>query len=186
MMPTLGLLTPPPTVYPPTQADNGAQTYFYFCLVCHGDRGQGLTEWRKLLDPPDNNCFQAKCHAPNLVVGAFTFPHDVPPVIGPGVLRQFVNAQRLHDFISKYMPYQAPGMLKPDQYWDLTAYLMRANGVEPPQPLDNSNASSISFAPQVKTIGPRTLFPVTVWVIAIVLVVSLLAVGVFLVRRRLL
>jgi len=47
-MPTVqDRLAAPPTVYPPTQADQGAQVYWFVCMVCHGDRGQGLTdEWR--------------------------------------------------------------------------------------------------------------------------------------------
>jgi mono/diheme cytochrome c family protein len=141
-----GLLTPPATVYPPTQADDGAQVYFYICLVCHGDRGQGLTEWRKNLTPPDNNCWQSKCHAPNHMEGSFTFPREVPPVVGPGVLLGFQNALNLHDYISTKMPWQAPGSLKVEQYWQLTAYLIRANGVDPGlQPLNAANAAKLSF-----------------------------------------
>lgn len=183
MMPTMGLLTPPPTVYPPAQVDNGEQIYFYRCLVCHGDRGQGLAEWRKLLDPPDNNCFQAECHAKNRVVGSFTFPQDVPPVISPGVLRQFGNAQRLYDFIHKYMPYQDPGVLPEEDYWALTAYLMRENGVKPPQRLDAANASQINFTPPVTPIQSGPPFSVIFLVIGGVILIGLLVFLWFLYRR---
>lgn len=140
------LFTPPPTVYPPTQADAGAQTYFYICLVCHGDKGQGLTEWRKELSPPDNNCWQSKCHSPNHEDFGFTFPRDVPALKNPSMLLTFQNALNLHDFIKRTMPFQYPGSLTDEQYWQLTAYLIKMNGIDPgPQPLNSANAVAVSL-----------------------------------------
>lgn len=139
-----GLLTPPPTVYPPTQPDEGAQVYFYHCLVCHGDRGQGLDAWRQMLPPPDNNCWRSKCHAPNHLPDGFTFPQEVPPVIGPFALTGFQNARNLHTFLRTKMPFQQPGSLTEEEYWQLTAFLVRANGYElGSQPLDEVNAASV-------------------------------------------
>ena len=141
-------LAPPPTVFPPGQADLGAQVYYQVCMVCHGDRGQGLTdEWRNVLPPPDNNCWQSKCHAANHPVGGFVFPHLVPAVTGAGFLVSFGNAGKLHDFIQSKMPWQAPGSLKPDEYWDLTAFLMRLNGYKPGAAvLDAQSAVQIDFS----------------------------------------
>ena len=140
-------LAPPPTVYPPGQADLGAQVYYQVCMVCHGDRGQGLTdEWRNVLPPPDNNCWQSRCHAANHPVGGFVFPHLVPAVTGAGFLVSFGNAGKLHDFIQTKMPWQAPGSLKQDEYWDLTAFLMRLNGYNPGAAvLDAQSAGQIDF-----------------------------------------
>ena len=140
-------LAPPPTVYPPGQADLGAQVYYQVCMVCHGDRGQGLTdEWRNVLPPPDNNCWQSRCHAANHPVGGFVFPHLVPAVTGAGFLVSFGNAGKLHDFIQSKMPWQAPGSLKQDEYWDLTAFLMRLNGYNPGAAvLDAQSAGQIDF-----------------------------------------
>ena len=141
-----GLLTPPPTVDAPTQADKGAQTYFYICLVCHGQSGEGLTAWRKQLDPKDRNCWQSKCHAPNHMDFGFTFPHEVPPVRNPGMLLTFQNAYNLYTFIKYKMPWQNPNSLTDEQYWQLTAYLMRMNGLDPgPLPLNAANAKNISL-----------------------------------------
>ena len=147
-MVTSGLLTPPPTVYPPTQADQGAQVYFYNCMMCHGDRGQGLTqEWLAALGPPDNNCWSSKCHDANRPDYGLKLPKQIPGVIVPGVLTQFGTASNLHDFIKRKMPWQEPGRLSDEEYWQLTAYLMRANGFEPgKQPLDEAVAARISFS----------------------------------------
>lgn len=140
------MFTPPPTVYPPTQADAGAQTYFYVCLVCHGDKGQGLTAWRQELTPPDNNCWQSKCHSPNHMDFGFTFPRDVPALKNPAMLLTFQNALNLHDFIKRSMPYQYPGSLTDEQYWQLTAFLLKMNGINPgSQPLNFANAASVSL-----------------------------------------
>lgn len=122
-------LAPPPTVYPPTQADQGAQVFYYYCMVCHGDRGQGLTPgFRSLLGVPDNNCWAHECHASNRIDGAFRLPRVVPAVIGKGALSGFKTGLNLYDFISTEMPYQAPGMLSQTQYWQLAAFLLRSNG----------------------------------------------------------
>ncbi len=146
-------LAPPPTVFPPTQADQGAQVYYLVCMVCHGDRGQGLTdEWRNVLQPPDNDCWRSKCHAPNHPPGGFVFPHEAPAVTGTGFLQGFGNALNLHNFIQTKMPWQAPGSLKPEEYWQLTAYLMRLNGYNlGSRTLDVDSARAIDFtakAPQ--------------------------------------
>ena len=138
-------LAPPPTVYPPTQADQGAQVYYQVCMACHGDRGQGLSdEWRGVLDPADQNCWQSRCHASNYPPGGFVFPKIVPAVVSPGMVARFETALDLHDFLRARMPYQAPGSLDEEEYWQLTAFLLRANGIDPgPPPLDSQRASLI-------------------------------------------
>jgi mono/diheme cytochrome c family protein len=141
-------LAPPPTVFPPTQASLGAQVYYQVCMACHGDRGQGLTEeWRNILPPPDNNCWTATCHGPRHPIDGFALPKYVPAVVGKGVLSNFGNAANLHDFISQKMPWQAPGSLKPEEYWQLTAYLLQANGIDPgPGQLDDGRAAKIRLS----------------------------------------
>jgi mono/diheme cytochrome c family protein len=140
-------LAPPPTVYPPSQADQGAQVYYLVCMVCHGDRGQGLTEdWLNVLNPEDRNCWQSHCHASNHPPEGFKMPEFVPAIIGPGELEPFRTALILHDYLQARMPWQAPGNLSEDEYWQLTAYMLRENGFDPgPLPLDRERAAEISL-----------------------------------------
>lgn len=114
----------------PNQADQGAYVYCQVCMTCHGDIGQGLTEWRKQLDPPDNNCFQSGCHGKKHPPEGFEIPTEAPIIIGPDVLKPYANAQELHDYLAKTMPWWKPGYLKSEEYWQLTAWMLRANGYD--------------------------------------------------------
>lgn len=177
-------LAPPPTVNPPTQASQGAQVYYLVCMVCHGDRGQGLTdEWRNVLQPPDNDCWRSRCHAPNHPPGGFVFPHEVPAVMGAGFLQGFGNALNLHNFIETKMPWQAPGSLKPEEYWQLTAYLLELNGVRlPSRTLDAQTAVKIDFSGNPpKPSGPA---PWQIGLAAAAVLLVAAGVGYFVMRRR--
>jgi hypothetical protein len=171
-------LAPPPTVDPPTQADLGAQVFYQVCMVCHGDRGQGLTdEWRNVLPPPDNNCWQSRCHAANHPPEGFVFPHQVPAVTGPGFLAGFGNAGGLHDFIQSKMPWQAPASLKPAEYWELTAFLMRLNGYTlGTRLLDAESAAQIDFTgkPALKTAPAPWLILLIVLALAVLVLAGLI------------
>jgi cytochrome c len=132
----------------PTQADLGAQVYYQNCMACHGDRGQGLTdEWRAAWSEGDQNCWQAKCHAANHPPGGFELVRYVPPVVGEGLLAKFQNAAVLQAFISAQMPWENPGRLTEDESWQVTAFLLRSNGLNQDQePLGPDNASEVSLA----------------------------------------
>jgi cytochrome c len=182
----LDRLAPPPTVYPPTQADLGAQVYYQVCMACHGDRGQGLTdEWRQVLDPPDRNCWQSGCHNPHHPPDGFVFPKVVPAVVGAGVLEQFQTAANLHAFIQSKMPFQAPGSLKEDEYWQLTAFLLRANGYTLPSiPLDEQTAQRLFLAPQPAQPAPKPAFiNIAIGLAAGFIIILLLLILAFLGRR---
>ncbi len=178
--PASSRLAPWPTVYPPTQADLGAQEYYQRCMVCHGDRGQGLTdEWRGALDPADQNCWQSGCHGGKLGYDGFEFPRFAPRVIGGGALARFVTAQDLFDFLEAEMPFQAPGSLSDEIYWQLSAYLLRENGF-----LTGSPALSAATAAQVRLERPQSAPFVPWWPIALgSLALSAIAIGLFLRRR---
>jgi mono/diheme cytochrome c family protein len=123
-------LAPPLMSDPPTPVEQGHYVYYLSCMVCHGDRGQGLTEeWRGALDPADQNCWQSKCHAPNHPPQGFELPRFAPPLIGPGQLAHHETAAGLYSFIRSRMPWQAPGLLSDEEYWQLTAFLVNANGI---------------------------------------------------------
>jgi mono/diheme cytochrome c family protein len=155
-------LDPPPTVYPPTEVYNGAYTYYMVCMACHGDRGQGLTdEWRGALDVEDQNCWQSKCHHSNHPVGGFVFPKYVPPVTGPIIPARFATGLELYEFLKAEMPWQAPGSLSDEEYWQLTAFLLSLNGFDPGVgPLSAERAAAIYLRPPAKpTAAPEPAVP---------------------------
>ena len=156
MMRRVNPLTCPTLPPQPDQADEGAITYCLVCMTCHGDVGQGLEEFRKTLDPADQNCWKSKCHAANHPPDGFVLPTLVPAIVGPHVLEGFGNALNLHNFLKAVMPYQAPGSLSDADYWELTAFVMRMNGYELGNAvLDEKTAAQIVFPPSgIKTPTP--------------------------------
>jgi len=133
----------------PSRADLGSIVYFEYCLACHGDQGQGLTdEYRQMAYGEDMDCWQSKCHATNHPTPGFIFPRVVPPVIGEGTLKRFVNAEDLYQYLLLRMPYykyDMPPEIPDDDMWNVTAYLLRINGVLPDR---------IDFDPQQASMFP--------------------------------
>lgn len=128
-----------------TQADVGAEIYRLVCQDCHGDKGQGLTdEWRATWDPEDQNCWQSKCHASNYPPEGFLLPRVIPSIIGPVLTSRIETSLDLYKTIRERMPYHNPGSLTDEEYWQLTAFLVRENGANPMGvPLDESRAAYI-------------------------------------------
>ena len=120
---------PVPTVYPPSQADNGAQIYWGMCQDCHGDQGQGLTaDWRSAFAPETWDCWAAGCHGEDAPEGSFIIPEaGAPALVGPGALPRFSTAFELGAYIHDNMPFSPTGSLTEDQAWELTAYLLALN-----------------------------------------------------------
>lgn len=129
-----------------TQADTGAVLYYYRCMACHGDKGQGLNvEWRAQWDVEHQNCAKSTCHGARYPPGGFTFPKNfAPALVGTHALTRFQNAQELFDFMRVRMPYQAPGTLTSDEYWALVAYLLRQRGIRIDS-IDAGNAGQIGL-----------------------------------------
>lgn len=126
--PTPDRLSAPATVASPTQVDEGAQIYWLHCQPCHGDQGQGLTdEWRAQYPADHQNCWNSGCHGQRPYQNGFTLPKTVPALIGPHTLAHFATAADLYTLINQAMPYQAPGSLKTEEYWAVTAFLLRGH-----------------------------------------------------------
>ncbi len=123
----------PPTVFPPAQADNGAQAYWGICMDCHGDRGQGLSDdWLGSFAPEDRDCWQSGCHGEDYPQNSFAIPRTgVPLIAGPGALLRFSNAYELHAFIQESMPLFPAGSLTEEESWSLTAFVLSLNGRQP-------------------------------------------------------
>jgi len=162
---------PPPTVYPPSQKDNGAQLYWGMCQDCHGDQGQGLTaEWRAAFAPAYQNCWDTSCHGDHPAPNSFQIPAaGAPALAGPGALPQYTTAYQLGRYIDQNMPFFPAGSLSEDQAWELTAFLLA--GTEAGSPQISLNATNSAAVPVHRRIRfPENPLP---WV----LVASILLVG---------
>jgi hypothetical protein len=116
----------------PTQVEVGENLYFYHCMPCHGDYGQGLTdEFREAWVEDHQNCWARGCHTGRPEDEGFPIPKYVPSVIASQLLVHFPTAQALYDFLSNEHPPQNPGILREDEYWALTAFLWFENGQLP-------------------------------------------------------
>src|SRR5438105_1778254 len=57
---------------------------------------------------------------------------DAPPLMGRGnALADYRTAARLYNFISSEMPNDDPGSLSSQQYYDVLAYILDQNGMNP-------------------------------------------------------
>jgi hypothetical protein len=122
-----------PTATPPSQGGHGHDIFYVYCTPCHGDAGQGLTdEFRLRAYPPeDTDCWKSGCHGARPYENGFTLPKTVPAVIGANALTRFADGQAVYDFMHKAMPFNAPGSLTPEQYLQLTAFLLEQNDLLP-------------------------------------------------------
>jgi quinol-cytochrome oxidoreductase complex cytochrome b subunit len=140
-------LAQPPTVYPPAQADTGAQIYWGMCMSCHGDKGQGLTEdWANSFPPEEKNCWDSGCHASDAPANSFVIPQTgIPALTGTGKLIRFSNSFELYRFIIENMPFFRSGSLTSGEAWSLTAYILRMNDREVENfTLDETSGAAIS------------------------------------------
>lgn len=130
--PMMGRFAIPEMPENPTQIEIGENLYFYHCMPCHGDHGQGLTdEFRAAWVDDHQNCWARGCHTGRPADEGFPIPKIVPPVIASQLLIHFPKAEKLYDYLSSEHPPQNPGILEVDEYWALTAFLWFENGQLP-------------------------------------------------------
>jgi mono/diheme cytochrome c family protein len=176
----------------PSQADRGAQVYWLSCLPCHGDFGQGLTdEFRTVYPPEDRNCWDSGCHGKRPYENGFTIPTKIAAIIGPDTLGKFPTAANLRGYIFAAMPFWKPGSLTEEGSWQVTAFLLRANGLwDARQELNASNADRVRVgageASATPGPGSANLYTNTSWplVAGSVLVLTLLFLFVFIRRQK--
>jgi len=147
--PTVDRLAAPPLPPQPSQADLGAQVYYQVCMACHGDKGQGLTEEWRAVWGEDSNCWQSECHSfDHPPQGFFLIETCCKAVMGPGTLERFKDGQELFTYIIETMPWWNPGYLKTEEFWQVTAFLLRAHGAFPNEAtLDSGNAFIFKLRP---------------------------------------
>jgi quinol-cytochrome oxidoreductase complex cytochrome b subunit/mono/diheme cytochrome c family protein len=167
-------LAPPATVYPPSQADNGAQLYWGMCQSCHGDRGQGMTqEWLNSYPEPYRDCWQSGCHGSDHPANSFEIlKTGAPALAGPGRLARFSTAFELQTFIREKMPLFPPGSLTEAETWSLAAYVLRMNGRQVDGlSLSEVNSAAIPIHRDVKVARGGG------WAVLLVVVLGLAAAG---------
>jgi len=147
----------------PSQADLGAQVFWLHCLPCHGERGQGLTEeFRQTYPPEDRQCWNSGCHGKHPYDGGFSLPTKIPALVGKLSLQKFPSAAILHAYISAAMPFWKPRSLTDDEYWQVTAFLLRENGLwDSGAELGASNADQVQVGPPPPTATPEPFLGLT-------------------------
>jgi mono/diheme cytochrome c family protein len=191
--PTPDRLAEPTLPASPSQSDHGAQVYWLSCLPCHGDRGQGLTdEFRAIYPPEEQYCWESGCHGKRPYENGFTLPMQIPALVGPGTLQKFPTAANLRGFIFAAMPSWKPGSLTEEQSWQVTAFLLRQNGLWAARDeLNASNADQVRVGVQPtatpEEAGPGSAIPPddasTTWLAGGLLLFTLLLLTLFLRRR---
>ncbi|HUE98865.1 MAG TPA: c-type cytochrome [Anaerolineales bacterium] len=140
----------------PSQADHGAQDYWLYCLPCHGERGQGLTdEFRETYPPDEVNCWQSGCHGKRPYEFGFSLPTQIPAVVEHSALAKFTDAAQLNAYIRATMPFWNPGSLTEDEAWRVTAFILRENDL-----WDDSTELNASNAVNVKILRGSFLTPI--------------------------
>jgi cytochrome c len=109
------------------QVERGAALYGEHCASCHGNQGQGGDK-----APP--------------VVG----PEALPLTARAGAKRdvEFHTALDVYAWVKVHMPGDAPGSLTDEQYVDILAFDLKANGVDlSPGHLDGESAKAVVLHP---------------------------------------
>jgi hypothetical protein len=128
--PTFDPMATPVLPENPTQIDLGRFSYFFNCMPCHGDIGQGLTDaFRQTWVEDHQNCWGRGCHAGRQMDEGFPLPTIIPAVISDtDALQNFHAFDELYNYLRTTHPPQRPGKLSDDDYRALTAFLWVENG----------------------------------------------------------
>lgn len=138
--PTYDPLVEPPLPEHPTELELGKNLYWHWCMPCHGDVGQGLTdEFRGVWEPDHQNCWARGCHTGRKEDTGFPIPTVVPAIVIADKLAQFPSLQALADFLQATHPPQHPGLLQADEYHAIAAYVFTMND----RPLEDSTPTAL-------------------------------------------
>jgi hypothetical protein len=131
--PTVDRLAIPVLPPNPSRLDIGRNSYYYNCMPCHGDYGQGLTdEFRSIWVEDHQNCWRSGCHAGRTGDEGFPIPRSIPAVNAASRLEQrFTTEEDLYAYLRSTHPPQNPGWLEDDEYRALAAYLFSLAGRQP-------------------------------------------------------
>lgn len=80
----------------------------------------------------------ARCHA------AGSDNPDAPKLLEPPPIKSFRSAAAMFQYVRESMPYDEPGTLREEQYWDLIAFILGHKGVPSGDaPLGPDNAGTV-------------------------------------------
>ena len=127
----------------PTDFELGRNWYWHYCMPCHGDKGQGLTdEWRAVWEPDHQDCWGKGCHAGGRIEDSFVIPTVVPPVVSSVKLARFSSVHALCDYLKATHPPQSPGWLEDEQYRAIALYIFSENDRALVEPTLNPTSTS--------------------------------------------
>jgi hypothetical protein len=132
--PTYDPLVEPVLPENPTELELGRNLYWHWCMTCHGDQGQGLTdEWRAVWEEDHQNCWARGCHTGNNGKGdeVFVIPTVVPLIIGENHLEKYATYNQLAEYLELTHPPQHPGILSHDEYLVIAGYVFTQNSRPP-------------------------------------------------------
>jgi len=157
----------------PTDYELGQNLYWHWCMTCHGDRGQGLTdEFRDIWEPDHQNCWAHGCHAGKEGDMGFPIPTVVPGVVKENRLSQFSSVQELSDYLKATHPPQSPGVLKDEEYDAIALFVFTMNGRLPVSVSSTPTPVSIeTVVPSQPPASHMSLMPVGVIVIVFSVIV---------------
>lgn len=181
LTPTYDPLDEPPLPEDPTEYELGRNLYWHWCMTCHGDRGQGLTdEFRSIWEEDHQNCWGRGCHAGHPGDVGFPIPTVVPGLVSGSQLAQFGSMHELSEFLKATHPPQSPGILKDEEYHAIALFVFAINERSLTNFIDlDTPAPSVTVTP----VPPQETAPNSFSIYATVIFI-LLAAGVFLIARR--
>ena len=149
----------------PTQLELGEYSYWYNCMPCHGDYGQGLTEaWRMTWPDDHRNCWDRGCHGGRVEDQGFPIPESIPPVFDTPIISVlFPTELDLYTYLVETHPPQRPGVLEDEEYWALTALLLAENDLLSEDQVLGST-TDFQSTPFVVALGLVVLIFLALWI----------------------
>ncbi len=123
----------PARAFTAEQVEKGRDLFRLNCARCHGPDGQGIRDIYRGMTAP-------------ALISPGAFPLDPRPYQRMRHF-QFRTARDVYEFSSAVMPADQPASLSAEDYWDVIAYLLNANGMHVNgQMLTENAAEDISLA----------------------------------------
>ncbi len=171
--PTYDPLAEPPLPSHPTEYELGRNLYWHWCMTCHGDGGQGLTdEFRGVWEPEHQNCWARGCHSGRPGDPGFPIPTIVPAVVSENHLARFSSQEELAAFLRATHPPQSPGILKSEEYQAIALFVFTMNGRAPGNiSVTSTTASTPTLSPHQEDVSSSLSMSIVILLIAAALII---------------